>query len=101
MNLSIIQTEEKHKFGAFTLLVDGKDAGLMEYTRLDDQLIRIDHTEVNEEFGGQGLAKKLVLAAVEYARANHQKIIPICAYAHTLFDKMPEIQDVRHTEKSE
>lgn len=101
MTTQITQTEEKNRFGTFRLFVDDKPAGLMAYTRLDEHLIRIDHTEVNEEFGGQGLAKKLVLAAVDYARANGQKIIPICAYAHALFDKMPEIQDVRHIEKSE
>lgn len=101
MTISITREELKDRFGIFKIVVGDTQAGLMEYTRLSVDLIRIDHTEVNEEFGGQGLAKKLVMAAVDYARANGQKIIPICAYTHALFDKMPEIQDVRHIEKTE
>jgi hypothetical protein len=36
----------------------------------------------------------MVLKAVEYARENGIKIIPLCPFAKSVFDKTPEIRDV-------
>ncbi|MBP0612622.1 N-acetyltransferase [Chryseobacterium sp. cx-311] len=82
-----------HK-GAFNLYVDGKKAGSMTYTSAGDDKFIIDHTEVGEEFGGKGLAKKLVFEGARYARENGKKVIPLCTYAKATFDKNKEIQDV-------
>jgi uncharacterized protein len=35
-----------------------------------------------------------VETAVDYARTHNIKIIPICPYAKSLFDKLPEWKDV-------
>lgn len=37
----------------------------------------------------------MVMQAVEYARENHLKIIPLCPFARKVFDKRQDIQDVR------
>jgi uncharacterized protein len=66
----------------------------MTYTWAGDSKFIIDHTEVNEGFNGKGVGKKLVLAAVDYARANNVKIIPLCPFAKSVFDKTEEIRDV-------
>ena len=91
--MEIQQTNESRK-GYFEALEDGKQAGIMTYTWAGDSKFIIDHTEVNEEFNGKGVGKKLVLAAVEYARANDVKIIPLCPFAKSVFDKTEEIRDV-------
>ena len=91
--MEIQQTNESRK-GYFEALEDGKQAGKMTYTWAGDSKFIIDHTEVNEEFNGKGVGKKLVLAAVEYARANDVKIIPLCPFAKSVFDKTEEIRDV-------
>lgn len=80
--------------GYFEAIEDEKEAGKMTYTWAGDSKFIIDHTEVNEEFNGQGVGKKLVMAAVEYARTNNLKIIPLCPFAKSVFDKVEEIHDV-------
>ena len=73
---------------------DGKRAGMMTYSIAGEGLIIIDHTEVNPEFNGQGVGKKMVLAAVDYARKNNLTIIPLCPFAKATFDKNQDLQDV-------
>ncbi|MFM9986726.1 MAG: GNAT family N-acetyltransferase [Flavobacteriales bacterium] len=80
--------------GAFHYFEDGKEAGIMTYSKAGDDMIIIDHTEVFPEFNGKGIGKKLVLEGVKYARENNLKIIPLCPFASALFKKTPEIRDV-------
>ena len=80
--------------GYFEALEDGKEAGKMTYTWAGDSKFIIDHTEVSPDFNGKGVGKKLVMAAVEYARTNNLKIIPLCPFAKSVFDKVEEIRDV-------
>ena len=80
--------------GYFEAIEDGKEAGKMTYTWAGDSKFIIDHTEVSEGFNGKGVGKKLVMAAVEYARTNNLKIIPLCPFAKSVFDKVEEIRDV-------
>lgn len=89
-----IQQINDIKKGCFEALEDGKEAGKMTYTWAGDSKFIIDHTEVNEEFSGKGVGKKLLMAAVDYARNNHLKIIPLCPFAKSVFDKTEEIRDV-------
>lgn len=89
-----IQQINDTRRGYFEALEDGKEAGKMTYTWAGDSKFIIDHTEVNEGFNGKGVGKKLVMAAVDYARANDVKIIPLCPFAKSVFDKTAEIRDV-------
>ncbi|WP_264529821.1 GNAT family N-acetyltransferase [Flavobacterium sp. N502540] len=89
-----IQQINDTRRGYFEAVEDGKQAGKMTYTWAGDSKFIIDHTEVNEEFNGRGVGKKLVMAAVEYARTNNLKIIPLCPFAKSVFDKVAEIHDV-------
>ncbi len=41
----------------------------------------IYHTEVNPEFGGKGIAKRLVYSVVQEADRRHIPVIPTCSYA--------------------
>ncbi|MDP5200500.1 GNAT family N-acetyltransferase [Flavobacterium sp. DG2-3] len=89
-----IQQINDTKKGYFEALEDGKQAGQMTYTWAGNDKFIIDHTEVSPEFNGKGVGKKLVMAAVDYARANNVKIIPLCPFAKSVFDKVEEIRDV-------
>lgn len=80
--------------GFFKAVEAGKEAGLMTYSWAGTVRMIIDHTEITPEFKGQKVGNQLVLAAVEYARENHIKIIPLCPFAKSVFDKTPEIRDV-------
>lgn len=91
--MEIQQINDTRK-GYFEAIEDGKEAGKMTYTWAGDSKFIIDHTEVSPDFNGKGVGKKLVMAAVEYARSNNLKIIPLCPFAKSVFDKVEEIRDV-------
>lgn len=79
--------------GFFKALEGEETAGVMTYTWAGDKMI-IDHTEADPKFKGQGVGLKMVLAAVEYARKENIKIIPLCPFAKSVFDKRDDIKDV-------
>ncbi len=89
-----IQQINRESKGFFKAVSDEKEAGRMTYSWAGSDKFIIDHTEVNSEYNGQGVGKKMVLAAVEYARENGLKIIPLCPFAKAMFDKKLEIRDV-------
>lgn len=78
--------------GYFSAKEGDVKAGLMTYVSAGEDKFIIDHTEGNPEF--KGIGRKLLDAAVAYARENNKKIIPLCPFAKKMFDKTPEIQDV-------
>ena len=80
--------------GVFELL-DEQNIAVGELTFLlrDGEMI-INHTGVNPDLRGQGLAEKLVLKAVDYARENQLKIRPFCSYVSVYIGRHPEVQDV-------
>jgi uncharacterized protein len=81
-----------HK-GAFVVERDGSRLAEMTYSMAGDRLI-IDHTDVSDALRGTGTGGKLVAAAVEWARANGKKIMPLCPFAKSVFDKTPAYGDV-------
>lgn len=80
--------------GKYSALIDDREIGFMTYSRAGDQLIIIDHTDVNEEYKGKGVGLKLVTAAVENAREDGFNIIPLCPFAKSVFDKDAGLRDV-------
>jgi predicted GNAT family acetyltransferase len=91
--IEIKQFKDDNK-GHFIPYVNGKPAGKMTYTLVGDIGLIIKHTEVNKKFKGQGIGDKLVMKAVEYARENNKKIIPLCPFAKSVVEKTKEINDV-------
>jgi len=89
-----IKRDDNGKKGQFTALVDEEKVGLMTYTWAGEHKFIIDHTEVSPDFSGQGIGRNLVMAAVEFARKNGLKILPLCPYAKSVFEKTPAIQDL-------
>jgi predicted GNAT family acetyltransferase len=82
------------KHGYFRAFDDETEAGRMTYTWVGTDKFIIDHTEVNPDFAGQSVGKKLVMEAVHYARENNLKILPLCPFAKSVFDRTKEIQDL-------
>lgn len=80
--------------GSFYIEREDKRVAEMTYSKAGPERIIIDHTEVSDEARGEGLGKKLVYHAVEYARENDLKILPLCPFARSVFSKNPEIRDV-------
>lgn len=55
-----------------------------------DKIWIIDHTEVDPDYSGQGIARKLVDRVVEEARAQDKKLTATCPYALKVFSESPE-----------
>ncbi len=80
--------------GYFHIDVDGKQEAKMTFVFVGDKQIIIDHTEVHPGNEGKGFGKQMVTKAVEWARENGIKIIPLCPFAKSVFDKVPAFRDV-------
>jgi len=89
-----IEREDNGKKGRFIIYENDEFAGEMTYTWADKEKFIIDHTSVEEKFGGRGFAKQLVMEGVAYARKNNLKIIPLCPYTKSRFDKDKSLGDV-------
>ncbi|HMQ86647.1 MAG: N-acetyltransferase [Lewinellaceae bacterium] len=89
-----IEQFNEDKKGYFKAVENGVEAGRMTYTWAGPKVFIIDHTEVNPDFSGQGVGKKLVMEAVQFAREQEVKIMPLCPYAMSVFKKTEEIRDV-------
>ncbi|MCY1186456.1 putative protein YjdJ [compost metagenome] len=57
-------------------------------------MLIIDATDVNENYRGQGVGRQLLDALVAFVREKEVKVIPLCPYAKSVFDKDPSIGDV-------
>lgn len=90
-----ISKEDNGKKGRFVLEVDGQFAGEMTFTWAGPSKMIIDHTGVEEAFGGKGYGKELVLAAIDLAKDQNLKILPLCPFAKKVFDKHPEWSEWR------
>ena len=76
----------------FEITLDGKTA-YSKYLLAGGKLI-IEHTEVPEALEGRGVAGHIVSAALEYARAQNLKVLPICPFAKAFIGKHREYQDL-------
>jgi len=77
----------------FEISVSGEVAGFAQFVDSDGQRIFF-HTEIGEEFGGQGLAGKVVQEALEATRAEGLRIVPVCPYVTKFVSKTDEFSDI-------
>ncbi|MCL7988294.1 N-acetyltransferase [Sphingobacterium sp. lm-10] len=85
---------DEKNIGEIQLFSDDKKAGKMDIS-ISRDLLRVFHTEVDEEHNGKGFAKLLLNKLVSYAREHSLKIIPLCPFVHAQFKRRPEeFQDV-------
>ncbi len=89
-----IQHQHRENKGRFVVEKDGVILAKMVYTMPSADKMIIEHTEVSDELRGQKVGNQLVFSAVEYARQNNMKIIPLCPFANALFKKTAEWADV-------
>jgi predicted GNAT family acetyltransferase len=93
MEHTIAHAEAGHR-GAFFVEQDGVRVAEMTYSRVDAALVIIDHTEVAPSLGGQGIGRRLLDAAVQWARDTGTKVMATCPYASVQFARDPSIRDV-------
>lgn len=73
---------------------NGKLLAEITFPVLDSRTVNINHTFVDDSLRGQGIAGKLMLAAIESIRSQGKKALPTCSYAADWFGKHPEYHDL-------
>ena len=89
-----VRHEEGGGRGAFYVEQGGQRVAELAYSRAGRDRAIIEHTEVSDALRGQGVARKLVDAAVAWARASGMRVVPICPYARSVFDRDAALRDV-------
>jgi len=95
-DLAVVHNEHAHRF---EMEIDGLPA-VLTYRRFPDR-IHFIHTEVPAALEGKGLAAKLARAALDFARANHLRVVPVCPYVASFLRKHSEYQDLVSTDDRE
>jgi len=80
--------------GLFRMVDGSNEVGIMTYSKAGKERLIIDHTDVNAEYNGKNIGRKLLMEVVNFARKNKLKIIPLCPFAKSVFDKDEKIRDV-------
>ncbi len=91
--MEVLHKELRNK-GTFYIEENGKTLASMYYSRYSPEHIVIDHTEVDDALRGKGAGKQMIARAVEWARENKVRVTPACPFAHSLFQKITDFEDV-------
>ncbi|HWF68199.1 MAG TPA: GNAT family N-acetyltransferase [Mycobacterium sp.] len=79
--------------GKYTIAVEGQTVGLAAVADRDNRRV-FYHTEVDEGFGGRGLANILVGEALEATRADGKRVVAVCPMVAAFVKKHPEFSDI-------
>jgi len=92
LNLDDVAVNHNEKARGFEGDVDGLHS-LLTYRRFPDRIV-LQHTEVPTALEGKGLAAKLTRTALDFARANHLRVVPLCPYVSSFLRRHGEYQDL-------
>lgn len=88
-----IHQKDNGKKGMFYIAQNGKTLAEMAYV-WDDKNMVILSTNVSDALSGKGVGKQLLQKAVDFARAQNIKIMPLCPFAKAIFGKVEAYKDV-------
>jgi uncharacterized protein len=90
--MSFQYVEENNRFTAKDS--QGIEAGEVTFSRGGEGVLVIDHTGVDPDYRGQGVAEELVRKVVEKAKKEGLKVQPVCSYAKREFEKHEDYREV-------
>lgn len=88
-DIAVVHNEAAQQFETHV----GGQTALLTYRRFPDRLV-LTHTEVPPALEDHGIAGKLVIAALDFARAAHLRVMPLCPYVSDFITKHPEYLDL-------
>jgi len=88
-----IDVRDNPEQSRFEIHVDGALAGFTHY-RLGDDTMSFIHTEVDDAYAGQGLAKILVTQALDTVRDTGLWVLPFCPYVRRFISKNRDYVDL-------
>jgi hypothetical protein len=89
---NVVLNEAAHQFE----IPNDQGRVLLKYIKRGDVLDLV-HTEVDEHFEGRGYASALARTALDYARANHLKVVATCPFVRKYLERHHEYDDLRAT----
>lgn len=89
IKIASVETDHGGLFVA-TSVETGDLVGQMTFVQENDHLIRVDHTLVESEYEGQGVAGKLTRHMIDYAHQKQLRVIPECSYVQVYFERHTE-----------
>jgi predicted GNAT family acetyltransferase len=79
--------------GEFYIEREGRRVGELTYSGMRGAMV-VGHTWVDPKLRGGRLAPRLVEAAVDFARREGRKIVPVCSYVRAMFGRSDRYDDV-------
>jgi len=89
-----ITLERNGRHGRYLLALPDSQPARLTFVETRPNHIAIDYSFVPPQYRGRGVARQLIVRAVEDARANGHKITPLCGYVAAEFRHHPEWADV-------
>ena len=90
-----VELEEDPPRGRFKLVGgEGQMLGEMTFSRARDDLIIIDHTEVDDSLRGKGGGARLFEGMGAWARKTGTQIMSTCPFTNAMFERDPSSRDV-------
>ena len=89
-----IRHEERDAAGSFFVESGGQRLAELRYARTSPGAVVLEHTEVSQGLQGRGVGRKLVEAAVAWARRTGTRLAVECPYARTVLERNPALRDV-------
>lgn len=93
VNDSTVSVVDAADQGRFEVWVDGALAGFTEY-RDRDGIRTFPHTEVDDAYAGQGLAKRVIREGLDATRAAGLQVRPVCPAVAGFIKKNPDYADL-------
>jgi uncharacterized protein len=88
-----VQVTDNSAAGRYEAHMDGELAGYVIYREEPGGIVLV-HTEVLDEFEGQGVGGRLVAGALDDIRARGLSVTPLCRFAASYIDRHPEYADL-------
>lgn len=87
-----MSTEVSKKDDRYVISVDGQQAGFALFLDRDGRRI-FHHTEIGDDFGGQGLGKELAAGALGAAAEEGMTVVPVCPFIAGYLERHPELAE--------
>jgi predicted GNAT family acetyltransferase len=90
MDTEVRENPERHRF---ELPIKGDAVAAAYYSLVDGHLV-LTHTEVPQEFSGQGIATRLAQGTFDLLRRSGRKAVLKCPFMGHFFATHPEYADI-------
>jgi predicted GNAT family acetyltransferase len=90
------QVRDDQDASRYVIESGGQVVGAAYYNRFEDHIV-FTHTEVDEGHQGEGLAGRLVQAALDDARESALRVVALCPYVRSWLQRHPDYQDLQRT----